>query len=78
MPPTTLLQHYDSAALWPAVLSDSSAYTLPAAYQDALALRSLRLARGEKAWLYQSQHLADLRRLCTHLGHCVGQHFAGR
>ena len=49
MTPTTLLQHYDSAALWPAVLSETSAYTLAAAYQDALALRSLRLARGEKA-----------------------------
>ena len=49
MPPTTLWQHYARAAVWPAVLSATSAYTLAAAYQDALALRSLRLARGEKA-----------------------------
>jgi|GEM_PF-126711 len=49
MTPQTLLQHYDSAALWPAVPSDDPAYSLSAAYQDALALRSLRLARGEKA-----------------------------
>jgi len=49
MTPTTLLQHYDSAALWPAAPSDAPGYTLTAAYQDALVLRGLRLARGEKA-----------------------------
>ena len=48
MAPESLLQHYDSAALWPAAPSADSAYALAAAYQDALALRSLRLARGEK------------------------------
>ena len=48
MAPESLLQHYDSAALWPAAPSADPAYTLAAAYQDALALRSLRLARGEK------------------------------
>jgi len=49
MTPQTLLQHYDSAALWPAALSADPGYNLAAAYHDALALRSLRLARGEKA-----------------------------
>jgi 2-oxo-3-hexenedioate decarboxylase len=49
MTPISLLQHYDSAELWPSALSDDVAYGLPAAYQDALALRALRLARGEKA-----------------------------
>jgi 2-oxo-3-hexenedioate decarboxylase len=49
MAPESLLQHYDSAALWPAAPSTDPAYTLAVAYQDALALRSLRLARGEKA-----------------------------
>jgi len=49
MTPQTLLHHYDSAALWPNVPSADPAYTLGAAYQDALASRSLRLARGEQA-----------------------------
>ena len=49
MTPQTLLQHYDSAALWSAAPSADPAHSLAAAYQDALALRSLRLARGEKA-----------------------------
>lgn len=49
MAPESLLQHYDSAALWPVALSSNPAYTLGAAYQDALAWRSLRLARGETA-----------------------------
>lgn len=49
MTPQTLLQHYDNAALWPAAPSDAPGYTLELAYQDALALRALRLARGEQA-----------------------------
>lgn len=48
MQPSTLLKHYDSAELWPRAPSDDAAYDLPRAYQDALALRALRLARGER------------------------------
>jgi len=49
MTATFLLQHYDHATLWPAPLSKSPDYSLARAYQDALALRSMRLARGEHA-----------------------------
>ncbi len=44
MTPEQVLAHYDNASLWPA----GSGHELPGAYQQALALRTLRLARGEK------------------------------
>ncbi|SFO16424.1 2-oxo-3-hexenedioate decarboxylase [Variovorax sp. PDC80] len=48
MTPQDVLDHYDRAALWPADRPDRTAAGLPAAYADALALRALRLARGER------------------------------
>ncbi|HSV46819.1 MAG TPA: hydratase [Ramlibacter sp.] len=44
MTPRELLDHYDEATLWPA----GSGLDLPLAYQQALAVRDLRIARGEK------------------------------
>ncbi len=44
MTPQTLLAHYDSAQLWPS----STGLALGQAYTQALALRSLRIARGEQ------------------------------
>ncbi len=46
MTPHQLLDHYDSAALWPA--DHGIATDLAAAYQSALAVRALRAERGEK------------------------------
>ena len=48
MTPQDVLDHYDRAALWPADRPDRGPAGLPAAYADALALRALRLARGER------------------------------
>lgn len=44
MTPEKLLHHYDRASLWPA----ATALDLPTAYQNALAVRRLRMARGEQ------------------------------
>ncbi len=44
MTPEQLLHHYDHAGLWPA----ASGLDLPGAYQRALAVRRLRMARGEQ------------------------------
>ncbi len=44
MSPQNLLDHYDTAQLW-ATLTDLD---MPTAYQRALAVRALRLARGEQ------------------------------
>lgn len=46
MKPHALLQHYDSAALWPA--DHGVPPDLAAAYQSALAVRALRAERGEQ------------------------------
>ncbi len=43
MTPQTLLFHYDNAQLWPA----ATGLDVPIAYQRALAVRALRIARGE-------------------------------
>ena len=48
MTPHELLQHSDSGALWSAPASAEAGFYLPAAYQCALALRQLRVARGEQ------------------------------
>ena len=48
MTPTQLLHHYDHGQLWPAALSQRAGFDVPAAYQQALAVRQLRLARGEQ------------------------------
>jgi 2-keto-4-pentenoate hydratase len=47
MTPRTLLSHLDSGQLWPAAPSDEPGFDVPTAYQQQLAVRALRLARGE-------------------------------
>ena len=44
MTPQTLLSHYDSAELWP----NPTGLDVNAAYQAALAIRKLRIERGEQ------------------------------
>jgi len=44
MTPEQLLHYYDRSSLWPA----TTALDLPTAYQSALAVRRLRMARGEQ------------------------------
>jgi 2-keto-4-pentenoate hydratase len=46
MTPQQIVQHHDSGEPWPAG-GDSGLADLPSAYQTALAVRALRLARGE-------------------------------
>lgn len=48
MTPETLLHHIDTGLPWRARLSTDPGYTLERAYADALALRALRIARGER------------------------------
>ena len=48
MTPEAVLAHYDKAALWPAHRPAAGRTDVAAAYQDALALRALRLKRGER------------------------------
>ena len=45
--PQQLLEHNDSGELWPAATGASGFHDLPGAYQAALAVRALRIARGE-------------------------------
>jgi 2-oxo-3-hexenedioate decarboxylase len=47
MTPQSLLDHTDKGRLWPAAPSDATGYGVAAAYRDALAVRSLRVTRGE-------------------------------
>ncbi|MES2974455.1 MAG: fumarylacetoacetate hydrolase family protein [Pseudomonadota bacterium] len=47
MTPQTLLQHLDSGQLWPSAPSDVPGFDAAAAYRGALAVRALRMARGE-------------------------------
>ena len=49
---TQILQHTDSGQLWPANAGDAFS-TVPAAYQTALAVRDLRIARGEQVRGYK-------------------------
>ena len=48
MNPQTLLDHLDQGRLWPAPLSARAGFNLDAAYAQALAVRELRIARGER------------------------------
>lgn len=48
MPPEAVLAHYDKAAPWPSDRSCLGRTDVAGAYRDALALRALRLARGER------------------------------
>ena len=47
MTPQTLLDHTDQGRLWPAPLTANAGFDLDAAYTCALAVRQLRIARGE-------------------------------
>ncbi len=47
MTPQALLDHHDSGQLWPDASPNPAFTELAAAYQAALAVRALRLARGE-------------------------------
>lgn len=47
MTPQTLLSHSDSGQLWPRAAGAAPDLDLPTAYQRALAVRQLRIARGE-------------------------------
>jgi 2-keto-4-pentenoate hydratase len=47
MTPETLLSHIDSGQPWPPALCPGPALDVAAAYQQALAVRALRVARGE-------------------------------
>ncbi|WP_066272198.1 2-keto-4-pentenoate hydratase [Hydrogenophaga palleronii] len=49
MTPQNLLDHLDQGRLWPAPLSADPGFTLDAAYAKQLAVRALRIARGEQA-----------------------------
>lgn len=53
MRPETLLHHIDNGLPWPARLSTDPGYTLDKAYADALAVRALRVARGEQPLGYK-------------------------
>ena len=48
MTPQTLLSHIDSGQLWPAAAGAEAGLGVAAAYQRALAVRQLRIARGER------------------------------
>ena len=47
MTPQDLLAHTDQGHLWPGPLTANAAFDLPTAYAQALAVRALRIARGE-------------------------------
>ncbi len=53
MTPETLLHHADNGLLWTDRPSNRPTYTLDAAYADALAVRALRVARGEQPLGYK-------------------------
>jgi 2-oxo-3-hexenedioate decarboxylase len=45
--PQTLLSHIDSGELWTTAPSEDASFNIAQAYRDALAVRALRIARGE-------------------------------
>ena len=49
MPPERILEHWDNASLWPG----GCGLDLPAAYERALTVRRLRIARGERPLGYK-------------------------
>ncbi len=53
MTPSELLKHYDSGQFWPQSLDVHGKYPVPVAYQDALSVRALRIARGERPLGYK-------------------------
>jgi 2-keto-4-pentenoate hydratase len=48
MDPQTLLDYYDTAQLWPAADREMGSLDMAAAYQIQLAVRALRIQRGER------------------------------
>ena len=48
MTPQQLLDYCDSGQLWPGLPSDDAAFDVAAAYRSQLAVRELRIARGER------------------------------
>jgi len=50
---TELLKHYDLGQCWPQALDPQGKYLSSDAYQDALAVRDLRISRGEKPLGYK-------------------------
>ncbi|HYW58772.1 MAG TPA: hydratase [Polaromonas sp.] len=48
MSPQELLEHFDKASLWSSSALSAPGFDLAAAYQQALAVRALRVARGEQ------------------------------
>ncbi len=48
MSPENLLEHFDKASLWPSPDAQDRPPDLAAAYQQALTVRALRMARGEQ------------------------------
>jgi 2-keto-4-pentenoate hydratase len=48
MTPRAVLDHFDRGTLWPALVDDARPTDLAAAYRAALAVRTLRIARGER------------------------------
>jgi 2-keto-4-pentenoate hydratase len=48
MTPAQILQHYDQGALWPETSVTTDATDVASAYQTALQVRQLRIARGEQ------------------------------
>ena len=47
MTPSSLLDHWDNGRLWTEIPSTATGFNVAAAYQDALRVRALRIARGE-------------------------------
>jgi 2-oxo-3-hexenedioate decarboxylase len=47
MNPQTILAHYDAGHLWAEPSSNAAGFDLPAAYRCSLAVRDLRISRGE-------------------------------
>lgn len=53
MSPDTLLHHTDNGLPWPGRQSTEPGYSVAAGYADALAVRALRIARGERPLGYK-------------------------
>lgn len=53
MNPVTILAHCDSGELWPSAPSGERSFDVTEAYRNALAVRALRIARGERPMGYK-------------------------
>ena len=72
MTPAQLLHHYDHGQMWSAALSQRAGFDVPAAYQQALAVR---LGKNRTTIMRNVQHLKSLGLLCRvgskKLGHWI-------